>query len=126
MITFIYFSFGGIIPTFARSLHVNNITKTCEDALRAANLRIRDIDAIATTVKPGLPMSLNIGTQFGKYLAKIGGKPFIPIHHMEAHALTARINKKIDFPYLALLISGGHCLLAIVENVNKFIYLVLV
>ncbi|XP_026301725.1 probable tRNA N6-adenosine threonylcarbamoyltransferase, mitochondrial isoform X2 [Apis mellifera] len=115
-----HLNFGGIIPTFARSLHVNNITKTCEDALRAANLRIRDIDAIATTVKPGLPMSLNIGTQFGKYLAKIGGKPFIPIHHMEAHALTARINKKIDFPYLALLISGGHCLLAIVENVNKF------
>ncbi|XP_016916237.1 tRNA N6-adenosine threonylcarbamoyltransferase, mitochondrial [Apis cerana] len=115
-----HLNFGGIIPTFARSLHINNITKTCENALRAANLRIKDIDAIATTIKPGLPMSLNIGTQFGKYLAKIGGKPFIPIHHMEAHALTARINKKIDFPYLALLVSGGHCLLAIVENVNKF------
>ncbi|XP_012154163.1 threonyl-carbamoyl synthesis 4 isoform X2 [Megachile rotundata] len=101
-------------------MHKNNITKTCEDALRNAGLKLKDIDAIATTVKPGIELSLNIGIKFGKYLAKIGNKPFIPINHMEAHALTARMKEKIDFPYLALLISGGHSLLAIVENVNKF------
>ncbi|XP_076753589.1 threonyl-carbamoyl synthesis 4 [Xylocopa sonorina] len=115
-----HLNYGGIIPPIARSLHVNNITRICEDALRAANLRLKDIDAIATTVKPGLPMSLKVGTAFGKYLAKIGQKPFIPIHHMEAHALTARIKEEVEFPYLVLLVSGGHCLLAIVENVNKF------
>ncbi|CAL7952483.1 unnamed protein product [Xylocopa violacea] len=115
-----HLNFGGIIPTIARSLHVHNITRTCEDALRAANLKLKDIDAIATTVKPGLPMSLEVGTKFGKYLAKIGQKPFIPIHHMEAHALTARIKGEVEFPYLVLLVSGGHCLLAIVESVNKF------
>ncbi|XP_043596666.1 probable tRNA N6-adenosine threonylcarbamoyltransferase, mitochondrial isoform X3 [Bombus pyrosoma] len=115
-----HLNLGGIIPSVARVLHRNNITKTCENALRAANLKLRDIDAIATTVKPGLPMSLRVGTQFGKYLAQIGKKPLIPIHHMEAHALTARMNREIDFPYLILLVSGAHCLLAIVDNVNKF------
>lgn len=89
------FSLGGIIPSVARILHRNNITKTCENALRAANLKLKDIDAIATTVKPGLPMSLRVGTQFGKYLAQIGKKPLIPIHHMEAHALTARMNREV-------------------------------
>lgn len=88
-------SLGGIIPSVARILHKNNITKTCENALRAANLTLKDIDAIATTVKPGLPMSLRVGTQFAKYLAQIGKKPLIPIHHMEAHALTARMSRKV-------------------------------
>ncbi|KAF3428875.1 hypothetical protein E2986_08737 [Frieseomelitta varia] len=115
-----HLNFGGIIPSFARILHRNNITKTCENALKAANLKLKDIDAIATTIKPGLPLSLKVGAQFGKYLAKIGEKPFIPIHHMEAHALTARMSEKIDYPYLVLLVSGAHCLLAIVKNVNKF------
>lgn len=101
-------------------MHKNNITKICEDTLRNANLKLRNIDAIAVTVKPGIELSLNIGIKFGQYLAKIGNKPFIPIHHMEAHALTVRMKEKIDFPYLALLVSGGHCLLGIVENVNKF------
>ncbi|XP_017893656.1 probable tRNA N6-adenosine threonylcarbamoyltransferase, mitochondrial [Ceratina calcarata] len=115
-----HLNFGGIIPTFARLLHTSNVTKTCEDALRAANMKLRDVDAIATTVKPGLPMSLKIGTEFGKYLSKIAGKPFIPIHHMEAHALTVRMKEKVEFPYLVLLVSGGHCLLGIVKNVDKF------
>ncbi|XP_024943682.1 probable tRNA N6-adenosine threonylcarbamoyltransferase, mitochondrial isoform X2 [Cephus cinctus] len=83
-------------------------------------MKLRDVDAIAATVKPGLPQSLLIGTKFGKYLSKIGRKPFIPIHHMEAHALTARMVHKVDFPFLVLLISGGHCLLALVEKVDKF------
>lgn len=114
------FSFGGVVPSIAQLIHKNNITKICEDALRNANLKLKDIDAVATTVKPGIEMSLNVGIEFGKYLAKIGNKPFIPIHHMEAHALTVRMKEKVDFPYLVLLISGGHCLLGIAANVNKF------
>ncbi|XP_031827037.1 threonyl-carbamoyl synthesis 4 [Nomia melanderi] len=115
-----HLNYGGIVPTIARSLHVNNITKVCEDALRSANLKLRDVSAVATTTKPGLHLSLTVGIKFGKHLAKIAKKPFIPIHHMEAHALTVRMKEKVDFPYLVLLVSGGHCLLAIVENTNKF------
>jgi len=92
-----YFVFrhGGIIPTLADVLHREQITTVCEDALRSANLRLRDIDAIATTTKPGLPMSLDVGNTFGKYLSRIGNKPYIPIHHMEAHALTIRMIQKV-------------------------------
>ncbi|KAL6432924.1 hypothetical protein ACFW04_006338 [Cataglyphis niger] len=111
---------GGIIPTIAYDMHRQHITSVCEDALRSANLRLRDIDAIATTTKPGLPLSLAVGNTFGKYLSRIGNKPYIPIHHMEAHALTTRMVQKVDFPFLVLLVSGGHSLLAIVENVDKF------
>lgn len=76
-------------------MHRENITDVCEKALRTAGLKLRDVDAIATTMKPGLALSLIIGRNFGKYLSKIGNKPFIPIHHMEAHALTARMIEKV-------------------------------
>ncbi|KAK0176523.1 hypothetical protein PV328_000649 [Microctonus aethiopoides] len=115
-----HISFGGIIPPIAREFHRKNITDVCEQALKNAGLKLRDIDAIATTVKPGMSLSLMIGKNFGKYLSRIGNKPFIPIHHMEAHALTARMKEDVNFPYLVLLISGGHCLLALVESVTKF------
>ncbi|XP_011304382.1 probable tRNA N6-adenosine threonylcarbamoyltransferase, mitochondrial isoform X2 [Fopius arisanus] len=114
------YRYGGIIPPVARELHRKNITDVCEKALRDANLRVRDVDAVAVTVKPGLPLSLMIGRNFGQYLSKIGNKPLIPIHHMEAHALTARMSGEVEFPFLTLLISGGHCLLALVKDVADF------
>ncbi|XP_074109268.1 threonyl-carbamoyl synthesis 4 isoform X1 [Cotesia typhae] len=116
----VHLKYGGIIPPVARQMHRENITDVCEKALRTAGLKLRDVDAIATTMKPGLALSLIIGRNFGKYLSKIGNKPFIPIHHMEAHALTARMIEKVDFPFLVLLISGGHCLLALVKSVTDF------
>lgn len=87
--------FGGIIPAVANDLHRKCITELCEDALRSGNLKLRDITAIATTVKPGLPLSLYIGRDFGVRLSEIGKKPFIPIHHMEAHALVARMTQQV-------------------------------
>lgn len=69
-------------------------------------------------------MSLFIGMKYGKYLCKIHNKPFIPIHHMQAHALIARMfDTSIEFPFLVLLISGGHCLLAIARDVDDFVLL---
>jgi len=117
----IHLNNGGIIPPLARDLHKENIEKVVQNAFHLADLSIQDVDAIATTVKPGLPLSLLIGTKYGKYLCKKHNKPFIPIHHMEAHALTARmVDTSLEFPFLVLLVSGGHCLLAVAENVNKF------
>lgn len=70
----------------------------------------------------GLPMSLLIGMKYGKHLCKLHKKPFIPIHHMEAHALTSRMHDpNVKFPFLVLLISGGHCLLAVAQGVNDFL-----
>lgn len=71
-----------------------------------------------------MPLSLKIGTIYGKHLCRLHNKPFIPIHHMEAHALTARMHdRSLEFPFLVLLISGGHCLLAVAEKVDRFLLL---
>ncbi|XP_031344705.1 probable tRNA N6-adenosine threonylcarbamoyltransferase, mitochondrial [Photinus pyralis] len=118
----IHLKHGGIIPPIAQDLHRKNIENVVADALKEANLSCNEVDAIATTVKPGLPLSLTIGTKYGKHLCRTYNKPFIPIHHMEAHALTARMHDStIEFPFLVLLISGGHCLLAIAQDVDKFL-----
>ncbi|XP_018321943.1 probable tRNA N6-adenosine threonylcarbamoyltransferase, mitochondrial [Agrilus planipennis] len=115
---------GGIIPPIAENLHRKNIENVVNNALASSKVHFADIDAVATTVTPGLPLSLKIGVKYGKYLCKKYNKPFIPIHHMEAHALTARMCKKdVNFPFLVLLISGGHCLIAVCKDVNKFLLL---
>ncbi|XP_045764465.1 probable tRNA N6-adenosine threonylcarbamoyltransferase, mitochondrial [Maniola jurtina] len=111
---------GGIIPDVAQDLHRKYIEPTVHETLEAAQLHWLDISAIAVTLEPGLPLSLAIGMKYAKHLSRQYKKPLIPIHHMEAHALVARMQNEISFPFLTLLISGGHCLLAVVQDVNKF------
>ncbi|XP_056648288.1 tRNA N6-adenosine threonylcarbamoyltransferase, mitochondrial [Diorhabda sublineata] len=120
----IHLNNGGIIPPIAQDLHRNNIENVVNEAIKAANVSIKDVNAIATTVKPGMPLSLTIGMKYGKHLCRLHNKPFMPIHHMEAHALTARMHdKNIQFPFLVLLISGGHCLIAVAQSTDKFLLL---
>uniref|UniRef100_A0A1B6DRA7 N(6)-L-threonylcarbamoyladenine synthase n=2 Tax=Clastoptera arizonana TaxID=38151 RepID=A0A1B6DRA7_9HEMI len=114
---------GGILPPIARDLHEKYIEKVVKDALQAAKLKLSDVDAIATTVKPGLALSLCVGMLYGKHLSRQANKPFIPIHHMQAHALTVRMVHKVDFPFLVLLVSGGHCILAVVQSATSFLVL---
>ncbi|KAH9496874.1 putative tRNA N6-adenosine threonylcarbamoyltransferase, mitochondrial [Bulinus truncatus] len=114
---------GGIIPTVAKELHIEHVESVVEQALNAAQMRLQDVDAIAVTVKPGLVMSLHVGLQHAQKLASSVGKQLIPIHHMEAHALTARMINKIDFPFMVLLASGGHCLLAVAKGIDDFLLL---
>ena len=116
-----HLSNGGVIPPVARTLHKECIDECVRLCLQKANMSPQQLSAIAITVKPGLPLSLIIGKNYGKALALKYSKPVIPIHHMEAHALMATIpNQTLDFPFLTLLISGGHCLLAIARDINKF------
>ncbi|KAK2143216.1 hypothetical protein LSH36_864g00054 [Paralvinella palmiformis] len=115
---------GGIVPHVARDLHQLHIDDVVQSTLHNAGISLEDVDAVATTVKPGLHMSLDVGMKYTKQLLKNTWKPFIPIHHMEAHALTARmIDSSIEFPFLVLLASGGHCLLAVAEAVDHFLLL---
>ncbi|OXU29582.1 hypothetical protein TSAR_009066 [Trichomalopsis sarcophagae] len=111
---------GGINPPNARTLHLQNIQSVYEECLRFADLKLSDVDAIAVTVEPGLPLSLIVGRDFALNLSRIADKPLIPIHHMKAHALTARMTQKVDFPFLVMLISGGHSLLTIAESPDEF------
>lgn len=111
---------GGIIPDVAQDLHKMYIEPIVTKTLQNSKLSMEEISAIAVTLKPGLALSLVVGMKYAKHLARRYNKPIIPIHHMEAHALVARMYHDISFPFLTLLISGGHCLLAVVRDVNHF------
>lgn len=119
----IHVRYGGVNPQIAYDLHQANIKTVVNDALRSANLKLDDMDAIAVTTKPGMSINLQVGVKYAKYLAKLHRKPLVAIHHMEAHALVGRMHNNIPYPYLVLLISGGHCLLAVVNDVDEFLLL---
>ena len=121
--------FGGVIPSFAMGYHAEALPKALDNVIEQAtgvksngveNLKGRGIEIVAVTNRPGLSGSLSVGLSFAKYLCIKNQLPMIPIHHMEAHALTSRMEHEVSFPYLVLLISGGHCLLALAESVNEF------
>lgn len=116
-------TFGGIIPPVAQAGHRQHIERVVTESLRQANVSVADLDAIAVTNRPGLKMSLTIGLRYARHLSRKYQKPIIPIHHMQAHALTARIHDDVEFPFLCLLISGGHSLLALVRNIDDFLLL---
>ncbi|XP_035689123.1 probable tRNA N6-adenosine threonylcarbamoyltransferase, mitochondrial [Branchiostoma floridae] len=119
----VHLKHGGIVPSVAQQLHRDHIEEVVQGALDTANLRLQDVTAIAATVKPGLALCLQIGVEYAKKLVKQSGKPLIPVHHMEAHALTARMIENIEFPFLVFLLSGGHCLLAVARGVGDFLLL---
>ncbi|KAJ7345540.1 hypothetical protein JRQ81_001490 [Phrynocephalus forsythii] len=114
---------GGIVPVVAQQLHRENIAQIVQEALSASGVRMEELSAVATTVKPGIGLSLGIGLAYGLELAKKYKKPFIPIHHMEAHALTIRLIHPVEFPFLVLLLSGGHGILAVARGISDFLLL---
>lgn len=107
----------------AQQLHRENIQRIVQEALSASRVPPGELAAVATTTMPGLALSLGVGLSFSLQLVGQWKKPFIPIHHMEAHALTIRLTDRVEFPFLVLLISGGHCLLALVRGVSDFLLL---
>uniref|UniRef100_A0A8I3PIR6 N(6)-L-threonylcarbamoyladenine synthase n=1 Tax=Canis lupus familiaris TaxID=9615 RepID=A0A8I3PIR6_CANLF len=121
--TEVHLKTGGIVPPVAQQLHRENIQRIVKEALSTSKISPSELSAIATTVKPGLALSLGVGLSFSLRLVDQLKIPFIPIHHMEAHALTIRLLNKVEFPFLVLLISGGHCLLALVRGVSDFLLL---
>ncbi|XP_061923689.1 tRNA N6-adenosine threonylcarbamoyltransferase, mitochondrial [Entelurus aequoreus] len=114
---------GGIIPTVAQKLHLEHIEHVVKEALQRSGVDPSQLSAVATTVKPGLALSLGVGLEFSQRFVRQNNKPFIPIHHMEAHALTVRMLQPVSFPFLVLLISGGHSLLAVARGVDDFLLL---
>ncbi|XP_065080889.1 probable tRNA N6-adenosine threonylcarbamoyltransferase, mitochondrial [Ochlerotatus camptorhynchus] len=115
-----HLKFGGIIPPVAQDFHRMHIDNVVQQTFQDANMDCSQIDAIAVTNRPGLPLSLLVGLRYAKYLARKYQKPMIPIHHMEAHALMARMTNKVTFPFICILISGGHSLLTLVKSTRQF------
>jgi N6-L-threonylcarbamoyladenine synthase len=100
--------YHGVMPELASRLHTETITLVLEEALNHAQKKLEDIDAFAVTSGPGLLGALHIGIQFAKTLSLIFNKPLIPVHHLAAHIEAGRFIKPLKYPYLALLVSGGH------------------
>ncbi len=113
--------FGGVVPEIAARSHIEKIDLIIDEALKKSNTKIKDLDGIAATAGPGLIVCLTVGYNVGKSLAAFSKKPFLPINHLEGHALSASIENKISFPYLLLLISGGHSQYLIVKGINDYI-----
>lgn len=101
-------AFGGVVPELAARSHLQSLDRIITAALSEANLGWHEVDAIAATAGPGLIGGLLVGLMTGKGLAASLGKPFIAVNHLEGHALTARLTDNVEYPYLMLLVSGGH------------------
>ena len=112
--------FGGVVPELAARAHVEKIDLIAKKAIEESKIKIQDIDAVAATAGPGLVVCLSVGLNFGKTIAQSLKKPFIAINHLEGHALSPKLNSKINYPYLLLLISGGHSQFLSVEGLGKY------
>ena len=113
-------AYGGVVPEIAARAHVEILDHLVRRALDHAGLRFADLDGIAAAAGPGLIGGVMVGLTTGKALALAGARPFMAINHLEAHALTARLTDGVDFPYLLLLVSGGHTQLIAVRGVGDY------
>ena len=113
--------FGGVVPEIAARAHVEKIDFIINKALEESKTNINDIDGIAATAGPGLIVCLTVGLSAAKAIAASLGKPLIAVNHLEGHALSPKLIKKINFPYLLLLISGGHTQFLEVRGVNNYV-----
>jgi len=112
--------FGGIVPEIAARAHIEKIEFIVRKAIKESKLNLKNLDGIAATAGPGLLVCLTVGLNIGKAIAGSLKKPFVAVNHLEGHALSPMINKKIKFPYLLLLISGGHTQFLEVKGVNSY------
>lgn len=113
-------AFGGVIPEVAARAHLEHIDEIIQSALQNAGLKFDDIDAIAAASGPGLIGGVVVGVMAAKALSLALEKPFIAVNHLEGHALCARISNDVTYPYLLLLVSGGHCQILVVKDVGEY------
>jgi N6-L-threonylcarbamoyladenine synthase len=113
--------YGGVVPEIAARAHAERVTPLVAATLADAGMTLADVDAIAVTAGPGLIGGVMVGLVSAKALALASDKPLIAINHLEGHALSPRLaNAALEFPYLLLLVSGGHCQLLLVEAVGRY------
>ena len=116
----IHKEFGGVVPELAARSHIEKIDGIVQKAIVDSGIDIKEIDAVASTAGPGLIVCLSVGLSFGKAFAASLNKPFIAVNHLEGHALSPKLNTELDYPYLLLLISGGHSQYLNVKNLSEY------
>ena len=112
--------YGGVVPEIASRMHTENFTLVLDDLLKKANMKVEDVDAIAVTYAPGLLGSLLVGVEFAKVLSFVYDKPLIATHHIAGHIYSNNLVKKMEFPLLALVVSGGHTELVLMNEDYDF------
>jgi N6-L-threonylcarbamoyladenine synthase len=112
--------YGGVVPEIAARSHLEHLDRLIERTMSKAGLRFGDLSGVAATGGPGLIGGVMVGVMMGKAIAAVSNKPFIAVNHLEGHALTARLTDDVAFPYLLLLVSGGHCQLLLVEDLGRY------
>lgn len=118
--TELHASFGGVVPEIAARAHVERVDLMVEAALEQAGLTLRQLDGIGVTAGPGLIGGVLAGVMCAKGLSRGAGLPLIGVNHLAGHALTPRLTDQLSFPYLMLLVSGGHCQFLVVEAADRF------
>ena len=116
----IHKEFGGVVPELAARSHVEKIDLIAKKAIKESGVSLDKISAIASTAGPGLIVCLTVGLNFGKAMASCLNIPFIGVNHLEGHALSPKLHTKLDYPYLLLLISGGHSQYLSVNALGKY------
>ena len=116
----IHKEFGGVVPELAARAHIEKIDLIAKKAIDESGVSLNDVVAVAATAGPGLIVCLSVGLNFGKAVAASLEKPFIAVNHLEGHALSPKLNSKLNYPYLLLLISGGHSQYLSVEGLGKY------
>ena len=112
--------FGGVVPELAARSHIEKIDWIVQKAIDDSGVKLEEIDAVASTAGPGLIVCLSVGLSFGKSFASAMKIPFISVNHLEGHALSPKLNSKLNYPYLLLLISGGHSQFLSVKNIGTY------
>jgi len=112
--------FGGVVPELAARSHIEKIDLITRKAIDESNIRMEEIDAVASTAGPGLIVCLSVGLSFGKAMACSLEKPFMAINHLEGHAISPKLNSELKYPYLLLLISGGHTQFLSVQGLGNY------
>ncbi|HRQ82782.1 MAG TPA: tRNA (adenosine(37)-N6)-threonylcarbamoyltransferase complex transferase subunit TsaD, partial [Azospirillaceae bacterium] len=112
--------YGGVVPEIAARAHLDHLDSLIRRAMDEAGLDFGDLSAVAATGGPGLIGGVFVGVMTAKAIAAARRLPFVAVNHLEGHALTARLSDDVAFPYLLLLVSGGHCQLLIVEGVGRY------
>ena len=112
--------YGGVVPEIAARSHLEHVDSLVARAMDQAGIGFADVDGVAATGGPGLIGGVMVGVMTAKAIAAVHGKPFLAVNHLEGHALTARLTEGVEFPFLLLLVSGGHCQLLAVEGVGNY------
>ena len=116
-----HLAYGGVVPEVAARAHLQHMDHLVEDSLREANVTLDDLSAIAVTAGPGLIGGVLVGVMTAKAIAQVRGLPLVAVNHLEGHALTVRLtDENVSFPYLLLLVSGGHCQLLVAKDIGEY------